>query len=134
MFCATWNVNGKKPQEDLSLWLVTEPSPDIYAIGYVSLLFSVFSFSFLVFFFFFSSSPLFASPPSFILNSFDFVVSSLLSSLSLSQRWMEWCVQRVVSTHHRCRRRHVWCRHHGRWCMYHTITFHQLRHTSQTAN
>ena len=31
--CATWNVNGKKPTEDLKPLLVVEPCPDIYVIG-----------------------------------------------------------------------------------------------------
>lgn len=33
-FMGTWNVNGKKPTEDLSTWLVVEPYPDVYCIGF----------------------------------------------------------------------------------------------------
>lgn len=34
VFCGTWNVNGKKSEEDLTDWLRTKPVPDIYAIGF----------------------------------------------------------------------------------------------------
>eukprot|EP01133_Synstelium_polycarpum_P001192 gene1192-1373_t len=41
IFCGTWNVNGKKPQESLDAWLKTDAAtqgePDIYAIGFQEL-------------------------------------------------------------------------------------------------
>eukprot|EP00743_Colponemidia_sp_Colp-15_P007681 GILK01008315.1.p1 GENE.GILK01008315.1~~GILK01008315.1.p1 ORF type:complete len:980 (+),score=193.72 GILK01008315.1:42-2981(+) len=33
VFIGTWNVNGKKPGEDLLSWLEVQPAPDIYIIG-----------------------------------------------------------------------------------------------------
>lgn len=36
VYCATWNVNAKKPTEDLSSWLRCDQQPEIYAIGYAT--------------------------------------------------------------------------------------------------
>jgi hypothetical protein len=36
---ASWNVNGKKPQNEkkgLASWLCLKPAPDIYIVGYHS--------------------------------------------------------------------------------------------------
>eukprot|EP00457_Paulinella_chromatophora_P003684 gb/GEZN01003692.1/.p1 GENE.gb/GEZN01003692.1/~~gb/GEZN01003692.1/.p1 ORF type:complete len:695 (-),score=82.46 gb/GEZN01003692.1/:30-2060(-) len=37
VFTGTWNVNAKRPKEDLSSWLLVKPSPDIYVIGFQEL-------------------------------------------------------------------------------------------------
>lgn len=34
LFIGTWNVNGKKPAEDISSFICVEPYPDIYVIGF----------------------------------------------------------------------------------------------------
>lgn len=34
VLCATWNVNEKKPSEDLSGWLDVSQRPTFVAIGY----------------------------------------------------------------------------------------------------
>jgi hypothetical protein len=36
LLVASWNVNAKKPTEDLTPWLAHEPWPDIYAVGFVA--------------------------------------------------------------------------------------------------